>query len=95
MSQHFWIDDGQYYFGSDERATTYSSRMWTSSPDIASLPLIRLVGSLCRMAAGYRRIDMDHGWRSFPVSWTIQRVAGCSTMRIASASQPKISRQVA
>ena len=31
MSYHFWVDDGQYFFGSDERATTYSSRMWTSS----------------------------------------------------------------
>lgn len=91
MSQHFWIDDRQYHFGSDERATTYSSRMWTSSPDIAPLALIDLVGSLYRMAAGYRRIDMDYGWRSFPVGWTIQPVAGYSSMRIASESRPELS----
>ena len=84
MSYHFWVDDGQYFFGSDERATTYSSNMWTPSPDIASLTLIDLVGSFYRMAAGYRRIDMEYGWRSFPVGWTIQRVAGSHDMRVAS-----------
>lgn len=88
MSYHFWVDDGQYFFGSDERATTYSSHMWTSSPDIASLALIELVGSLYRMAAGYRRINMEYGWRSFPVGWTIQRVVGSSNMRVASDDQP-------
>ena len=74
MSYHFWVDDGKYFFGSDERATTYSSHMWTSSPDIASLALIELVGSLYRMAAGYRQINMEYGSRSFPVGWTIQPV---------------------
>lgn len=88
MSQHFWVEDGQYYFGADERATTYSSYMWTSSPVIASLALIELVGSLYRMAAGYRRINMEYGWRSFPVGWTIQRVVGSSNMRVASDDQP-------
>ena len=88
MSYHFWVDDGQYFFGSDERATTYSSHMWTSSPDIASLALIELVGSLYRMAAGYRQINMEYGWRSFPGSWTIQRVTGNDYMRVASDDQP-------
>lgn len=88
MSQHFWVDDGQYFFGSDERATTRYSNMWTSSPDIASLALIELVGSFYRMAAGYRQINMEYGWRSFPTDWTIQRVTGCSSMRVASDDQP-------
>lgn len=88
MSYHFWVDDGQYFFGSDERATTRYSNMWTSSPDIASLALIELVGSLYRMAAGYRRINMEYGWHSFPVGWTIQRVVGSSSMRVASDDQP-------
>ena len=46
MSYHFWVDDGQYFFGSDERATTYSSNMRTSSPVFASLALIDIVGSV-------------------------------------------------
>ena len=88
MSYHFWVDDGQYFFGSDERATTYSSNMWTPSPDIASLTLIDLVGSFYRMAAGYRQINTEYGWRSFPVGWTIQRVAGSRDMHVASDDQP-------
>lgn len=88
MSYHFWVDDGRYFFGSDERATTYSSNMWTSSPVIASRALIELVGSLYRMAAGHRRINMEYGWRSFPVGWTIQRVAGSRDMHVASDDQP-------
>ena len=88
MSYHFWVDDGQYFFGSDERATTYSSNMWTPSPDIASLTLIDLVGSFYRMAAGYRQINTEYGWRSFPVGWTIQRVTGSSSMNVASVGQP-------
>lgn len=88
MSQHFWVDDGQYFFGSDERATTRYSNMWTSSPDIASLALIELVGSFYRMAAGYRQINMEYGWRSFPAGWTIQRVTGSSSMHVASVGQP-------
>ena len=88
MSYHFWVDDGRYFFGSDERATTYSSNMWTPSPDIASLTLIDLVGSFYRMAAGYRRIDMEYGCHSFPVGWTIQRVAGSRDMHVASDDQP-------
>ena len=88
MSYHFWVDDGQYFFGSDERATTRYSNMWTSSPDIASLALIELVGSFYRMAAGYRQINIEYGWRSFPVGWTIQRVVGSSSMRVASDDQP-------
>lgn len=88
MSYHFWVEDGQYFFGSDERATTYSSNMWTPSPDIASLTLIDLVGSFYRMAAGYRQINMEYGWRSFPVGWTIQRVTGSSSMHVAYVGQP-------
>lgn len=89
MSQHFWVEDGQYYFGADERATTYSSNMWTASPVIASLALIDLVGSLYRMAARYRQINMEYGWRSFPTGWTIQRVTGNDYMRVTSDSQPE------
>lgn len=91
MSYHFWVDDGQYFFGSDERATTYSSHMWTSSPDIASLALIELVGSFYRMAAGYRQINMEYGWRSFPTDWTIQRVTGSSSMHVTSERLPELS----
>ncbi|MBF0943674.1 MAG: hypothetical protein HXM38_06045 [Isoptericola variabilis] len=91
MSYHFWVDDGQYFFGSDERATTYSSNMWTASPVIASLALIDLVGSLYRMAASYRQINMEYGWRSFPTGWTIQRVTGNDYMRVTSDSQPEWS----
>lgn len=87
MSYHFWVDDGQYFFGSDERATTYSSHMWTSSPDIASLALIDLVGSLYRMAASYHQINMEYGWRSFPAGWTIQRVTGNHYIRVASETE--------
>ena len=91
MSQHFWVEDGHYHFGADERATTYSSYMWTSSPVIASLALIDLVGSLYRMAASYRQINMEYGWRSFPTGWTIQRVTGNDYMRVTSDSQPEWS----
>lgn len=91
MSYHFWVDDGQYFFGSDERATTYSSNMWTSSPDIASLALIELVGSLYRETAKYRQIDMKYGWHSFPVGWTIQRVTGSSSMHVTSERLPELS----
>jgi len=91
MSQHFWVEDGQYYFGADERATTYSSNMWTASPVIASLALIDLVGSLYRMAASYRQINMEYGWRSFPVGWTIQRVTGSSSMHVTSERLPELS----
>lgn len=91
MSYHFWVDDGQYFFGSDERATTRYSNMWTSSPVIASLALIELVGSLYRMAAGYRQINMEYGWRSFPVGWTIQRVTGSSSMHVTSERLPELS----
>ena len=59
MSQHFWVKDGHYHFGADERATTYSSYMWTSSPVIASLALIDLVGSLYRMAASYEPVNFS------------------------------------
>ena len=91
MSYHFWVDDGQYFFGSDERATTYSSNMRTSSPDIASLTLIELVGSLYRETAKYRQIDMKYGWHSFPVGWAIQRVTGSSSMHVTSERLPELS----
>lgn len=91
MSQHFWVDDGQYFFGSDERATTRYSNMWTSSPDIASLTLIELVGSLYRETAKYRQIDMKYGWHSFPVGWAIQRVTGSSSMHVTSERLPELS----
>lgn len=91
MSYHFWVDDGQYFFGSDERATTRYSNMWTSSPDIASLTLIELVGSLYRETAKYRQIDMKYGWHSFPVGWAIQRVTGSSSMHVTSERLPELS----
>jgi len=91
MSYHFWVDDGQYFFGSDERATTRYSNMWTSSPDIASLTLIELVGSLYRETAKYRQINMKYGWHSFPVGWAIQRVTGSSSMHVTSERLPELS----
>lgn len=68
----------------DERATTYTSHMWASSPVIASLALIGFVGSLYRMATSYRQINMEYGWRSFPAGWTIQRVTGNHYMHVTS-----------
>ena len=91
MSYHFWVDDGQYLFGSDERATTRYSNMWTSSPDIASLTLIELVGSLYRETAKYRQINMKYGWHSFPVGWAIKRVTGSSSMHVTSERLPELS----